>query len=144
MTSLRRPTPRGQAARPPRRRPTLTGERHLLTSAGPASGLILAPGSSGSASFEVANLTGRALTVQWNASFGAGTSPAVGSVQASGLAVGPDTGSLTVAVNGEPLDAANVRRSVGAVCRAAGIGPQWIRLELRHSFVSLTDSVSAG
>jgi integrase len=38
---------------------------------------------------------------------------------------------------GEPLDAANVRRSFRAVCRAAGIGPDWTPRELRHTFVSL-------
>jgi len=38
---------------------------------------------------------------------------------------------------GEPLDAANVRRSFRAVCRAAGIGPEWTPRELRHTFVSL-------
>ena len=39
---------------------------------------------------------------------------------------------------GQPLDAANVRRSFRAVCRAAGIGPDWTPRELRHTFVSLT------
>jgi integrase len=38
---------------------------------------------------------------------------------------------------GQPLDAANVRRSFRAVCRAAGIGPDWTPRELRHTFVSL-------
>ena len=38
---------------------------------------------------------------------------------------------------GQPLDAANVRRSFRAVCTAAGIGPGWTPRELRHTFVSL-------
>ena len=38
---------------------------------------------------------------------------------------------------GQPLDAANVCRSFRAVCRAAGIGPDWTPGELRHTFVSL-------
>jgi integrase len=38
---------------------------------------------------------------------------------------------------GQPLDAANVRRSFRAVCQAAGIGPGWTPRELRHTFVSL-------
>jgi site-specific recombinase XerC len=38
---------------------------------------------------------------------------------------------------GEPLDAANVRRSFRAVCRAAGIGADWTPRERRHTFVSL-------
>ena len=38
---------------------------------------------------------------------------------------------------GQVLDAANVRRSFRAVCRAAGIGPDWTPRELRHTFVSL-------
>ena len=73
-----------------------TGERQVLTSAGPASGLILAPGASGGASFEVANLTGRSLTVRWTASVGAGVSPSGGSVPASGVTVSPSGGSLSV------------------------------------------------
>ena len=73
-----------------------TGERQVLTSAGPASGLILAPGASGGASFEVANLTGRSLTVTWTASVGTGVSPSGGSVPASGVTVSPASGSLSV------------------------------------------------
>jgi integrase len=38
---------------------------------------------------------------------------------------------------GQPLDAANVRRSFRAVCKAAGIGSDWTPRELRHTFVSL-------
>jgi integrase len=45
---------------------------------------------------------------------------------------------------GEPLDAANVRRSLRVVCTAAGIGPDWTPRELRHTFVSLvSDSAVA-
>jgi hypothetical protein len=38
---------------------------------------------------------------------------------------------------GAALDAANVRREFRAVCKAAGIGPNWTPGELRHLFVSL-------
>ena len=38
---------------------------------------------------------------------------------------------------GRPLGAGNVRRSFRAVCRAAGLGPDWTPRELRHTFVSL-------
>ncbi|HYB46609.1 MAG TPA: tyrosine-type recombinase/integrase, partial [Streptosporangiaceae bacterium] len=38
---------------------------------------------------------------------------------------------------GTQLDAANVRRSFGSICRAAGIGEGWAPRELRTSFVSL-------
>jgi integrase len=41
---------------------------------------------------------------------------------------------------GAALDAANVRREFRAVCKAAGIGPDWTPRELRHSFVSLMSS----
>ena len=45
---------------------------------------------------------------------------------------------------GQPLDAANVRRSFRAVCKTAGIGPEWTPRELRHTFVSLmSDSAVA-
>jgi Glycosyl hydrolase family 92 len=83
----------GAAAAPPS---DPTGERQVLTSAGPASGLILAPGASGGASFEVANLTGQSLTVHWTASVGAGASPSGGPVPASGVTVSPASGSLSV------------------------------------------------
>jgi integrase len=50
----------------------------------------------------------------------------------------PEPGELVFCTaTGEPLDAANVRRSFRAVCRAAGIGPDWTPRELRHTFVSL-------
>jgi predicted alpha-1,2-mannosidase len=83
----------GAAAAPPS---DPTGERQVLTSAGPAAGLILAPGASGGASFEVANLTGRPLTVNWTASAGPGTSPSGGSVAAAGVTVSPAGGTLSV------------------------------------------------
>jgi len=73
-----------------------TGERHVLASAGPAGGLILAPGASGTASYEVANFTGHRLTVPWTAAAGTGTSPSGGSVPAAGITVSPASGSLTV------------------------------------------------
>ena len=41
---------------------------------------------------------------------------------------------------GAALDAANVRRELRAVCKAAGIGEHWTPRELRHSFVSLMSS----
>ena len=38
---------------------------------------------------------------------------------------------------GTKLDAGNVRRSLRAICRKAGIGEHWTPRELRHTFVSL-------
>jgi integrase len=38
---------------------------------------------------------------------------------------------------GTRLDAGNVRRSLRAICRKAGIGENWTPRELRHTFVSL-------
>ena len=38
---------------------------------------------------------------------------------------------------GTRLDAGNVRRSLRAICRKAGIGESWTPRELRHTFVSL-------
>jgi len=38
---------------------------------------------------------------------------------------------------GTKLDAGNVRRSLRAICRKAGIGDNWTPRELRHTFVSL-------
>jgi integrase len=50
----------------------------------------------------------------------------------------PHPGELVFSTaTGPALDAANVRRSFRAVCRAAGIGPDWTPRELRHTFVSL-------
>jgi predicted alpha-1,2-mannosidase len=91
-----------------------TGERQVLTAAGPASGLILAPGTSGAASFEVDNLTGHALTVNWTASVGAGTSPTGGSVPASGVTVSPASGSLSVPSGSTVTGAATVTVGVSA------------------------------
>jgi hypothetical protein len=73
-----------------------TGARQVLTSAGPASGLIQAPGTSGAVSFTVQNQTGRAITVNWTAAAGAGTSPSGGSLPATGVTVSPSSGSLSV------------------------------------------------
>jgi len=57
----------------------------------------------------------------------------------------PEPGELVFCTaGGEPLDAANVRRSFRVVCKTAGIGPQWTPRELRHTFVSLmSDSAVA-
>jgi integrase len=41
---------------------------------------------------------------------------------------------------GSALDAADVRRELREVCKAAGIGEHWTPRELRHSFVSLMSS----
>lgn len=38
---------------------------------------------------------------------------------------------------GTRLDAGNVRRSLRAICRGAGLGENWTPRELRHTFVSL-------
>lgn len=44
-----------------------TGEQTALTSAGPASGLVVAPGSTGTATLTVTNLSDQALTADWTA-----------------------------------------------------------------------------
>jgi predicted alpha-1,2-mannosidase len=90
------------------------GERHVLTSAGPASGLILAPGASGQASYEVANFTGHSLTVHWTAAAGAGTSPSGGPVPAGGVAVSPASGSLSVPAGATATATATVTASGGS------------------------------
>ncbi|HLH58958.1 MAG TPA: glycoside hydrolase domain-containing protein, partial [Streptosporangiaceae bacterium] len=61
-----------------------TGEQTALASAGPASGLIIAPGSTGTASLTVTNLTSKALSATWTAT------------ASSGITVSPTSGSLTV------------------------------------------------
>jgi predicted alpha-1,2-mannosidase len=61
------------------------GAKQALVSAGPASGLILAPGASGTGSFTVENLTSRPLTADWTAS------------PPSGVTLSADSGTLTVA-----------------------------------------------
>ncbi len=61
-----------------------TGEHAALASAGPASGLIIAPGSTGTASLTVTNLTSQPVTATWTAT------------ASSGITVSPATGSLTV------------------------------------------------
>jgi integrase len=48
-----------------------------------------------------------------------------------------DLGLVFTTALGAPLDAANVRRSFRAVCKAAGIEGNWTPRELRTSFVSL-------
>ncbi|CAM3313859.1 site-specific integrase [Stackebrandtia soli] len=45
--------------------------------------------------------------------------------------------------HGTPLDAANVRRSLRATLKAAGLDPVWTPRELRHSFVSLMSAAGA-
>ena len=54
-----------------------TGEQTALTSAGPASGLVVAPGSTGTAALTVGNLTGKAISADWTATRPAATSPAL-------------------------------------------------------------------
>ncbi len=61
-----------------------TGQQPALTSVSPSGGLFLAPGSQRTASFDVTNMTGQTLTVNWTAS------------AASGVTVSPASGSLTV------------------------------------------------
>jgi predicted alpha-1,2-mannosidase len=61
----------------------MTGKR-LLTSAGPASGLILAPGATGNASYSVENLTNRTVTENWTA-----TPP-------SGVTLSASSGTVTI------------------------------------------------
>src|SRR5262249_52998136 len=46
-------------------------------------------------------------------------------------------GLVFSATLGTRLDAGNLRRSLRAICRKAGIGEDWTPRELRHSFVSL-------
>jgi predicted alpha-1,2-mannosidase len=91
-----------------------TGERQVLTSAGPAAGLILAPGASGNASFEVENLTGHSVTAHWTASVGAGTSPGGQSVPASGVTVSPASGSLVVPAGSTATAAVSVTAGDGS------------------------------
>lgn len=62
-----------------------TGEQTALTSAGPASGLVIAPGSTGTATLTVENLTSKAITADWRAT-----------PSSSDLTVTPASGTLTV------------------------------------------------
>jgi integrase len=48
-----------------------------------------------------------------------------------------ETGLVFTTTTGDPLDAANVRRSFRRICAAAGIGESWSPRELRHTFVSI-------
>jgi predicted alpha-1,2-mannosidase len=61
-----------------------TGEQTALASAGPASGLIIAPGATGTASLTVTNLTSQPVTATWTAT------------ASSGITESPASGSLTV------------------------------------------------
>src|ERR1700759_3055347 len=62
-----------------------TGEQTALTSAGPASGLVIAPGSTGTATLTVDNLTNQAITADWTAT-----------ASDSNLTLSPASGTLTV------------------------------------------------
>jgi len=62
-----------------------TGEQTALTSAGPASGLVVAPGSTGTATLTVTNLTSSAITADWTAA-----------ASSSNLTLTPTSGTLTV------------------------------------------------
>jgi predicted alpha-1,2-mannosidase len=74
------------------------GAAPVLVSAGPASGLILSPGHSGTASFTVENVTARPLTAHWTA-----TRP-------NGVRLSARSGTLTVA----PHSSATTRVTVTA------------------------------
>ena len=72
------------------------GTERALASAGPASGLILAPGTSGAASFTVENVTARPMTAHWSASPPSGVTL---SASAGTLAVAPhSSATATVTV----------------------------------------------
>lgn len=49
----------------------------------------------------------------------------------------PDPVDLVFRTAGQPLDAANLRRSFRMVCKAAAVRPDWTSRELRHTFVTL-------
>jgi integrase len=56
------------------------------------------------------------------------------------LAAGPlwhEHGLVFTTQSGEPLDAANVRRSLRRITKRAKLGEDWTPRELRHSFVSI-------
>jgi integrase len=56
------------------------------------------------------------------------------------LAAGPlwhEHGLVFTTQTGEPLDAANVRRSLRRITKRADLGESWTPRELRHSFVSI-------
>jgi len=48
-----------------------------------------------------------------------------------------DSGLVFTTALGTQLDAADVRRSLRAICRKADLGKEWTPRELRHTFVSL-------
>ena len=62
-----------------------TGEQTALTSAGPASGLVVAPGSTGTATLTVTNLSDQALTADWTAT-----------PSSSNISLTPASGTLNV------------------------------------------------
>jgi predicted alpha-1,2-mannosidase len=91
------------------------GASPVLVSAGPASGLILAPGASAAASFTVENTTTRPMTVNWTASPPAGVTL---SASSGTLAVAPDRtarASVTVTASG-----ATGSYAVGFTARSSG------------------------
>ncbi|WP_169739855.1 lectin [Actinospica robiniae] len=61
-----------------------TGSRIAVTSTSPASGLVIAPGATGTGAVDATNLTGSAITVTWTAS------------APSGVAISPTSGSFSV------------------------------------------------
>ena len=64
-----------------------TGEASVVAAVSPGSGLILAPGATGSAQLVASNLTSSPTTVDWSES-------------GSGMTVSPSSGTLTVPANG--------------------------------------------
>ena len=62
-----------------------TGEQTALTSAGPASGLVVPPGSTGTATLTVTNLSDQAITADWTATSSSGN-----------LSLTPASGTLNV------------------------------------------------
>jgi integrase len=63
---------------------------------------------------------------------------AVAALQVLGDESRPSPGDLVFCTRtGQAMDAGNARRSFRAVCKAAGVGPDWTPRELRHTFVSL-------
>ncbi|HUN33976.1 MAG TPA: GH92 family glycosyl hydrolase [Trebonia sp.] len=80
----------------------------MLVSAGPASGLILAPGASATASFTVENTTAHPMTVHWTAS------------PPSGVTVSPSAGTLTAGPDGTATASATV--TAGAMTGSYAVG----------------------
>jgi hypothetical protein len=94
-----------------------TGQQPALTSVSPAAGLVLAPGSQGTASFAVTNMTGQSLTVNWRASAAGSTTPGPASSaapgQTSGVTIGPASGSLTVPASSSASATVTVTAGLG-------------------------------